>query len=70
MIEPIAWMNPNTINHGIVDARTYKLEGFTPLYAHPQKELTDEEIFRLWQKFLDEEISVFARAILKKASEK
>ena len=39
------------------------------LYIHP-KELTDEEIWKLWQKHLNDEIPVFARAILRKASEK
>jgi hypothetical protein len=41
-----------------------------PLYTHPAKTLTDEEIWKLWQQHLDDEIPVFARAILKKASEK
>jgi len=44
--EPIAWMNPNTINHGIVDARTYKLKGFIPLYAHPMRDDEEDDIFR------------------------
>jgi len=35
-----------------------------------RKALTDEEIYRLWQKHLSDDIPVFARAILKKASEK
>ena len=39
------------------------------LYIHP-KELTDEEIWKLWQKHLNDEIPVFARAILRKAKEK
>jgi len=34
------------------------------------KTLTDEEIFKLWQKHLNDEIPVFARAILKKAQNK
>jgi len=34
------------------------------------KTLTDEEIFKLWQKHLNDEIPVFARAILRKAQEK
>jgi len=33
------------------------------------KTLTDEEIFKLWQKHLNDEIPVFARAILRKAQE-
>ena len=36
------------------------------LYIHP-KELTDEEIWKLWQKHLSDDIPVFARAILRKA---
>jgi len=35
-----------------------------------RKALTDEEIYRLWQKHLNDDIPVFARAILKKASER
>ena len=39
--------------------------------AHPVKEqLTDEEIWKLWQKHLSDDIPVFARAILRKAQEK
>jgi len=32
--------------------------------------LTDEKIWKLWQKHLDDEITVFARSILKEAREK
>ena len=48
MNEPVAWMN-----------RLGRLEyeqgnGFEiPLYTHPVKELTDEEIWKLWQKHYD-----------------
>ena len=38
-----------------------------PLYTHPVKELTDEEIWKLWVKHLNDDIIVFARAILRKA---
>jgi hypothetical protein len=34
------------------------------------KELTDEEIWKLWVKHLNDDIIVFARAILRKAQEK
>ena len=34
------------------------------------KTLTDEEIWKLWQKHLSDDIPVFARAILRKAQEK
>ena len=33
-------------------------------------DLTDEEIWKLWQTHLNDEITVFARAILKEAREK
>jgi hypothetical protein len=46
-----------------------------PLYTHPVKELTDEEIKALWKpfpdtKYYDSDILNFARAILRKAEEK
>ena len=52
-----------------------------PLYTHPVKELTDEKIEQTWQKsnevigkmgltYVREIILPFARAILRKASEK
>ena len=39
-----------------------------PLYTHPVKELTDEEIHKLWLECWDE--IEFAKAILRKAQEK
>ncbi len=78
--EPVAWMS---IQEGIFSpsfkylfSETEK-QGFIPLYTHPVKELTDEEIKSLipttdcydydlsQQDFVD-----FARAILRKAQEK
>jgi hypothetical protein len=44
-----------------------------PLYTHPVKELTDDEIVDIGTEFLgpkDCDIFTFARAILKKANEK
>jgi hypothetical protein len=35
-----------------------------------RRELTDQEIYKLWVIHCNDEISVFARAILKKASKK
>ena len=35
--EPVAWMNPSQVLHGVIDARTYRLEGFIPLYTHPSE---------------------------------
>jgi hypothetical protein len=45
----------------------YEDAGFKPTKL---KDLTDEEIWKLWVKHLNDDIIVFARAILKKASEK
>jgi len=46
----------------------------TPLYTHPAKTLTDEEIKALWKpmpdtKTYDSDILKFAKAILRKAQE-
>jgi len=72
--KPVAWMllgledrKPKLINLQVID----HLEGtWIPLYTHPAKELTDEEIWKLWQKHLSDDIPVFARAILRKAQKK
>jgi hypothetical protein len=43
----------------------------TPLYTHPAKELTDEEIEEVLYKLsMDSNLFDFARAILRKAQEK
>ena len=47
-------------------------EGYVPLYTHPAKTLTDEEIKKVWQENLvvmGNDLD-FARAILRKAQEK
>jgi hypothetical protein len=80
--EPVAWMEyiqgeewevwfvePTDLPKG----HTYK-----PLYTHPVKELTDEEIMELWypldlhdEAWVEDSVLVnFARAILRKAKEK
>ena len=44
-----------------------------PLYTHPVKELTDEEIMDIWNSLFKDfsiDIGMFARAILRKAGEK
>jgi hypothetical protein len=46
-----------------------RVEG-EPLYTHPAKTLTDEEIWKLWVKHLNDDIVVFAREILRKEQEK
>ena len=58
-----------------------KMQDYIPLYTHPAKTLTDEEIDKLWhsnefyEEWTDGSISAihynkFARAILRKAQEK
>jgi hypothetical protein len=83
-IKPAAWFYQYPGETGIfmcADAEAMKgIEGkgyiITPLYTHPVKELTDEEILEIWRenervypmemnRLLDR-----SRAILKKAQEK
>jgi hypothetical protein len=84
--EPVAWMtklySPDIGEWW--DWSDREKEGYTPLYTHPVKELTDEEIkqakLESWQQckdtteVIDFELSyqdeLFARAILRKAQEK
>jgi len=76
--EPVAWMllgledrKPKLINLQVID----HLEGtWIPLYTHPAKTLTDEEILEVakemgWRGALGFLVR-FARAILRKAQEK
>jgi len=74
--EPVAWMllgledrKPKLINLQVID----HLEGtWIPLYTHPVKTLTDEEIKQVWQENLvtmGNDLD-FARAILRKAQKK
>ena len=65
--EPVAWMSKKGILSYVNDM------GFTiPLYTHPVNELTDEEIVNLYKETEADKggIREFARAILRKASEK
>ena len=74
--EPVAWMElyygePNNISLTDAELRdsgeVYKT---VPLYTHPVKELTDEEIMELSYMTSDNDPIEFARAILRKAQEK
>ena len=67
--EPVAWMS--SVGGEFVYVGYEPAEGYLaiPLYTHPAKTLTDEEIWKLWQKHLSDDIPVFARAILRKAQE-
>jgi len=80
--EPVAWMllgledrKPKLINPQIID----HLEGtWIPLYTHPMRELTDEEIESTYWSLVGKQhqgkiasyLYNFARDILQKASEK
>jgi hypothetical protein len=73
--EPVAWMF-----QGAFDISTYVsfekpnpdiYPNPTPLYTHPAKTLTDEEITAIWyEPTLRYDPVEFARAILRKAQEK
>jgi hypothetical protein len=76
--EPVAWMDE--INTFVLD-EDYKQfpkslqNGMIPLYTHPVKELTDEEIQEIAHSFgaiewMGDTTYEFARAILRKAQEK
>ena len=68
--EPVAWMS----NGKEFYVQKNYCPDFIPLYTHPAKTLTDEEILKMAaDKFHYSEYRLvieFARAILKKASEK
>ena len=67
--EPVAWMS----NGKEFYVQKNYCPDFIPLYTHPAKELTDEEIKDIWMKRpvgKAEDIFIFARAILRKAQEK
>jgi hypothetical protein len=71
--EPVAWMSPEGWAYGKHETRPPECN--IPLYTHPAKTLTDEEITYLAKRFEGVwdgavDYKKFARAILKKASEK
>ena len=69
--EPVAWMD--YLEHSDVYDLNVSGRGI-PLYTHPVKELTDEEINQIvWQQNLllgNDDLRKFARAILRKAQVK
>ena len=70
--EPVAWMHQNP-DYAI--SKHQSLEYNIPLYTHPVKELTDEEIDNISDEiphYIDTYMGrrMFARAILRKAQEK
>ena len=75
--EPVAWISQDVLDadHIIkaVVRREQDEQHTIPLYTHPVKELTDEEIDEVAQALIDDcsYCSLhFARAILRKAQEK
>ena len=79
--EPIAWMNPKTLECGYGGEIDWEDTGCIPLYTHLAKTLTDEEIdiaLYVADITLDnlsdgdismERIKAFVRTVLRKASE-
>jgi len=70
--EPVAWMFtlPDGTHDWILDGNG--CEGYIPLYTHPAKTLTDEEIIACIDESEPDTTDMirFARAILRKAQEK
>ena len=77
--EPVAWMGIR--RHGETRVSVEKLDkDDIPLYIHPVKEITDEEINKLWAESHEDGIAMqqgfttqqhyFANLILRKAQEK
>jgi hypothetical protein len=74
--KPVAWMLVDENWNDFCRYSSYPTKGAIPLYTHPAKELTDEEIMEIAfftstiENDWDNTVLGFARAILKKASEK
>ena len=78
--EPVAWMyeKPNGASKLSFFKEKMLWEDMTetPLYAHPVKTLTDEEIMVLYEEYIETQYASesnvlgFGRAILRKAQEK
>jgi hypothetical protein len=72
--KPVAWMQMTDKQCITKISFVQTWADDVPLYSHPLRELTDEEIMELWaqKNKLDgaQGIVDFARAILKKAQEK
>ena len=73
--KPVAWMNAHTGHLCSGGFLMTKMQDYIPLYTHPVKELTDEEIQELAEYHGVDSLYEtgrldFARAILRKAQEK
>ena len=73
--EPVAWMPIQSKHTRIVEAKPDDEQNWIPLYLHPAKELTDEEILQLQAEYgIDSDstyhsVKDFVLAILRKAQE-
>ena len=71
--EPVAWFEQDPNMKSIWYQSDQNNPNAIPLYTHPVKELTDEEILECWNEThpavvcLNAELPLFARAILRKA---
>jgi hypothetical protein len=78
--KPVAWINLDRFKDEalyladcVSENEVDNMGITTPLYTHPVKELTDEEILQFQDKVpytLGSDLIEFARAILRKAQEK
>ena len=80
--EPIAWMVENDedisfiMNGNGLAKPDNSWKSVTPVYTHPAKTLTDEEIMVLYEEYIETQYASesnvlgFGRAILRKAQEK
>ena len=72
--EPVAWMSQGgDVSRSVDYFEEMGFKDLIPLYTHPVKELTDEEILQFQDKVpytLGSDLIEFARAILRKAQEK
>ena len=74
MNEPVAWLDKRT-NKCVVFINTPPSDDWIPLYTHPVKTLTNEEIKEVYGKYFDVENCDWLhlqciQAILRKAQEK
>jgi hypothetical protein len=73
--EPVAWMDKRT-SKCVVFINTPPSDDWIPLYTHPAKTLTDEEIMVLYEEYIETQYASesnvlgFGRAILRKAQGK
>ena len=72
MNEPVAWMLVDASWNDFCRYSSYPSEGAIPLYTHPAKTLTDEEIFKLAEMLeikMNHALYAFARTLITKAQE-